>query len=150
MQNEGEAIERPVVGLGVVLFKAGSVLLVRRGKAPNAGAWSLPGGRQELGETAADGARRELLEETGCTAGALVLAANVDSIHRDEAGRILFHYTILDFVGRWVSGEPVAGDDVTDALWAPLDGLEPYALWTEAHRVIAAAQRVLASLPPVG
>ncbi len=131
------------MGLGVALFKAASVLLVRRGKAPNAGSWSLPGGRQELGETAVDGARRELLEETGVTAGPLILAANVDSIHRDAAGAILFHYTILDFAGQWLAGEPVAGDDVTDAVWAPLDTLAPYELWSEAHRVITAAQTVL-------
>lgn len=147
MQNIIGDGPRPLVGLGVVLFKTASVLLIRRGKAPNAGSWSLPGGRQELGETAVDGARRELLEETGVTAGTLILAANLDSIHRDPDGVILFHYTILDFAGHWVAGEPVAGDDVTDALWAPLDALEPYALWSEAHRVIAAGLRVLDYVP---
>ena len=136
---------RPLVGLGVVLLRPGAVLLVRRGKAPNAGAWSIPGGAQELGETAEDGARRELLEESGLHAGRLLLAANVDSITRDGAGRVQYHYTILDFAAEWTGGEPQAGGDVTDATWAPLDGLEPFALWSEAHRVIACAQRVLGS-----
>ncbi len=73
----------------------------------------------------------------------MLLAANVDSIHRDEAGAIRFHYTILDFAAPWIGGDPVAGGDVSDALFAPLDRLEPYALWDEAHRVIAIARRLL-------
>lgn len=137
--------QRPLVGIGVVLLKRDAVLLVRRAKAPNAGSWSLPGGAQELGETAEAAARRELMEETGLAAGPMQLAANVDSIHHDAAGRVQFHYTILDFAAAWVGGEPVAGDDVSAAVFAPLDGLEPYALWDEAHRVIAIARRLLSS-----
>ena len=134
---------RPLVGIGVVLLRPGAVLLVRRGKAPNAGAWSIPGGAQKLGETAEDGARRELLEESGLHAGPLHLAAHVDSITRDPAGAVQFHYTILDFAARWTGGEPQAGGDVTDAVFAPLDGLDGYNLWREAHRVIALSRRLL-------
>ena len=139
---------RPIVGIGVVVLRpvlvgVGEVLLVRRGKAPNIGMWSLPGGAQEVGETAEDAARRELLEETGVTVGALHLAANVDSITRDPDGRVRYHYTILDFAARWEAGEASGGSDAAEALWAPLDGLEPFRLWTEAHRVIAIARRLL-------
>ena len=134
---------RPLVGLGVVLLRPGAVLLVRRGKAPNAGAWSIPGGAQKLGETAEDGARRELLEESGLHAGPLHLVAHVDSITKDPAGAVQFHYTILDFAARWTGGEPQAGGDVTDAVFAPLDGLAGYSLWREAHRVIALSRRLL-------
>lgn len=134
---------RPIVGIGVVMLKPDAVLLVRRAKPPSAGSWSLPGGAQELGETAEAAARRELLEETGLEAGPMVLAANVDSIHRDPAGRIQFHYTILDFATGWLSGEPVAGGDVSDARFAPLEALAEYGLWDEAHRVIAIARRLL-------
>ena len=134
---------RPLVGLGVVLLRPDAVLLVRRGKAPNRGAWSIPGGAQELGETAEDGARRELLEETGLHAERLLLAANVDSITYDDDGRVQYHYTILDFAAEWIDGEPKTGGDVTDAAWAPLNGLEPFKLWSEAHRVIACAKKVL-------
>lgn len=140
----------PWVGIGVVMLKPGqpgAVLLVRRSKPPNAGAWSLPGGAQDLGETAEDAARRELKEETGLDAGPMLLAANVDSIHRDPAGRVQFHYTIIDFAAAWTGGEPKAGDDVTEALFAPLDALQPYSLWSEAHRVIAVARRLLAETP---
>lgn len=136
---------RPLVCIGVVLLKPGAVLLVRRAKPPSAGTWSLPGGAQELGETAEAAARRELLEETGLHAGPMQLAANVDSIHRDAAGRVQYHYTILDFAAPWIGGEPVAATDVSDAVFAPLDALDRYGLWSEAHRVIAAARRLLNS-----
>jgi 8-oxo-dGTP diphosphatase len=138
--NDREYPARPIVGIGIVVLKGDSVLLVRRGKPPNVGSWTLPGGAQELGETADQAARRELLEETGLEIGPLHLAAAVDSIRRDDAGRIQYHYTIIDFAGAWRNGEPKAGSDVTEAIWVPLDRLHDYRLWSEAHRVIAIAK----------
>jgi ADP-ribose pyrophosphatase YjhB (NUDIX family) len=135
---------RPFVGIGVVVLRPGEVLLVRRGKPPNIGSWSLPGGAQEIGERAEEAARRELLEETALVVDEFHLAANVDSITRDPDGRVRYHYTIIDFAARWVAGEPTAGGDVSEARWADLDQLGPYALWSEAHRVIGIARRLLA------
>ena len=126
------------------MLKPDAVLLVRRGRPPALGSWSLPGGGQELGETAEAAARRELLEETGLTVGGLLLAATVDSIHHDPSGRVQFHYTIVDFAARWTGGEPIADGDVTDATWARFDDLARYDLWSEAHRVIAIARELLA------
>ncbi len=134
---------RPIVGIGVVVLRNDSVLLVRRGKPPNVGSWTLPGGAQEIGETAEAAARRELLEETGIEVGDLHFAAVVDSIRRDADQRVQYHYTIIDFCARWAAGEPMAGTDVTEAVWAPLDVLEPFDLWSEAHRVIAVSRRLL-------
>jgi mutator protein MutT len=131
---------RPIVGIGIIVFKSDQVLLIRRAKPPNVGSWSLPGGAQELGETAEQAARRELEEETGISVGPLRLAAVVDNIRPDPTGRIQFHYTIIDFAARWLAGDPRAGSDVGEALWARLDALEPFALWHEAHRVIALAR----------
>ena len=135
--------EAPRVGIGVVLKRGAEVLLVRRGRAPALGAWSLPGGAQELGETAEDAARRELFEETGLRVAALRLVGNVDSIHRDKAGRVQFHYTILDFVGDYLGGEAVAGDDVSAVAWAAAEEFDRYDLWEEARRIIR-----LACAPP--
>jgi len=136
-----------LVGIGVILLRPGpagpEVVLIRRGRPPAQDAWSLPGGAQRLGETAEQAARRELLEETGLEAGPLRLAAHVDSIHHDAAGRIEYHYTILDFCGLWLSGEPVAGGDAADVRWAVESDLLMLQLWPEAIRVIAVSRQKL-------
>ena len=145
--TDREFPSRPIVGIGIVVIKhdprGDQVLLCQRGKPPNLGSWTLPGGAQEVGETCEDAARRELFEECGLLVGPLHFCAYVDTIRRDADGRVRFHYTILDFAARWESGEPIAGSDVTAAIWAPLDTLEPYELWSEAHRVIAVARRLV-------
>ncbi len=142
-ETDREYPQRPLVGIGVAVLRPGAALLVRRGRAPNLGAWSLPGGAQKLGETAEAAARRELHEETGLEVGDLLLAAHVDSIHHDAFGRVQFHYTILDFAAAWIGGEPRAGGDVTAAVWAETDSFDRYDLWSEARRVIAVARRLL-------
>ena len=134
---------RPIVGIGIAVLRPGAVLLARRGRPPNLGAWSLPGGAQELGETAEAAARRELAEETGLSVGDLLLAANVDSIHRDPDGRVRYHYTIIDFCARWDGGAAAPGGDITDLAWAPFDAFDDFDLWHEARRVIGIARALL-------
>lgn len=141
--SDREYPARPIVGIGIVVIKGDQVLLCRRGKPPNVGSWTLPGGAQDLGETCEAAARRELMEETGLSVGELHFCAHVDTIRRDPDGRVRFHYTILDFAGRWIGGEPVAGSDVSEVQWAPLDALQPYDLWSEAHRIIGIARRLV-------
>lgn len=134
---------RPIVGIGVVVLKPDAVLLIQRGKPPNMGAWSLPGGAQELGETMQMAARRELEEETGMLVGDLKLAACFDSIRPDDAGRIHYHYTIIDFAALWLDGEPRPGGDVTLARFVTFDGLAKYSLTDAAHEVIGTARQLL-------
>ncbi len=119
---------RPLVGIGCVVFRAGSVLLIRRARAPALGAWSLPGGAQKLGETAAEAACREVREETGVTIGQPHLVGVIDSIHRDATGRIRYHYTIIDYTAPWRSGEPRPGGDVDQARFVPCADLAAYSL----------------------
>ncbi len=138
--NRREYPDRPWVGIGVVALRGEEVLLIRRGRPPRQGEWSLPGGGQRLGEPAELCARRELLEETGIEVGPLSLLAVVDAITPGEAGRgPRFHYTIIDFQARWLSGEARPGGDVTEVAWVPVAALDPYGLWPEARRVIALA-----------
>ncbi|MDJ0684423.1 MAG: NUDIX hydrolase [Alphaproteobacteria bacterium] len=133
---------RPMAGVGVVVFKEDAVLLIRRGKPPNRGAISLPGGAQELGETVRETAVREVLEETGVTAQITDLVDAVDAIRKDAEGRILYHYTLIDFAADWVSGEPTPGSDADEAFWRPLDRLDELMLWAETKRVIRLADAI--------
>ena len=144
MSDDPDVPGRPLIGVGVVLFRGDLVLLVRRARPPLLGAWSFPGGRQELGETVEAAGRRELHEETGMTAGPLVLAGYADAIHRDPAGRIGFHYTILDLAGIAVGpGEPVATGDVSEARFVSIGGLGEWGV-DDAHRgMVAVAVRRL-------
>lgn len=134
----------PIVGVGVVVLKDGQVLLIRRGKPPRLGEWSLPGGKQELGETLHDTARREVLEETGIDCMIVSLLDAIDMIARDGDGAIERHFTLIDYVADWVSGEPVAGDDAMEAAWVPLHEIDRLGLWSETLRVIRLAEAMTA------
>ena len=144
------AVTRPVVGVGVVVLRGDNVLLIRRGRAPRLGDWSIPGGKQELGEGVREAALREVLEETGCGIRLIGLIDVVDGIRRDGDGRVVSHYTLVDFAAEWVRGEPVAGDDAAEARWVPLDGLGPYRLWRETTRIISEAVALRAGESLVG
>jgi ADP-ribose pyrophosphatase YjhB (NUDIX family) len=135
--------DRPWVGIGCIVFRGDHVLLVRRGKPPRIGTWSIPGGAQHLGETAEQAARRELFEEAGVEVGPLALATVVDAISHDDEGRTLYHYTIIDFAGVWVSGEACAGDDVSEVAWVRPEELDSYTLTPAAQLAISAARDAL-------
>lgn len=125
----------PVPAVGVVCLRGDSVLLIRRGTPPRQGEWSLPGGRIEPGERAVEAALRELREETGVEAAITGLIDVVDGLF-PEAGR---HYVLIDYAARWVSGEPVAGDDALEARFVTLDEVESLIEWSETRRIIRLA-----------
>lgn len=108
---------QPVLGVSLLLRHNGCILLVRRGRAPLAGLWSLPGGRVEFGETLAAAAARELAEETGVTAGNLRFLDFAEVIDPSGAG---IHYVLLVFAGEYRSGSPLGGDDAAEARWVDL------------------------------
>lgn len=130
----------PMVGVGVVCLRGDDVLLVRRGRPPQEGTWSLPGGRQKLGETVRAAALRELTEETGVRAELGVLLDVVDRITPDDNDRIAYHFTLVDFVAIWRSGTPRAGGDAAAARWFAPAALDTLDLWTETRRVIDLAR----------
>jgi 8-oxo-dGTP diphosphatase len=129
------ALPSPVPAVGIVCLRGDQVLLIRRGTPPRQGEWSLPGGRIEPGERAVDAALRELREETGVEAEITGLIDVVDGLF-PEAGR---HYVLIDYAARWISGDPVAGDDATEARFVPLTQVETLVSWSETHRIIALA-----------
>lgn len=133
----------PMIGVGVVVWKGDQVLMIRRGKPPRLGEWSLPGGLQEVGETVAAAGAREVMEETGVSIGPAMLVDVVDAIYPDEQGRIRSHYTLIDLTARWLAGEPVAGDDAMAAEWKSPAEVEALALWPETKRIILRARELV-------
>ncbi len=125
---------RPIPAVGIICFKGAEVLLIKRGKPPRQGEWSLPGGRVEPGEPVRAAALRELKEETGVEAELLGLVEVVDGLFPDR------HYVLIDFAARWVSGEPQAGDDAMDARFFNPSEIQNLGLWDETLRVIEAAR----------
>jgi ADP-ribose pyrophosphatase YjhB (NUDIX family) len=109
--------DRPIVGVLAVVLRGDRVLVVRRSNPPMPGRWGFPGGVLELGETVAQGAMRELLEETGVQAQAADPLTVIDSIDRDDEGRVRFHYTLVAVIGIWQSGEGSPGDDADEVAW---------------------------------
>lgn len=118
--------EAPRVAVGAVVFHKDKVLLVLRNKPPAEGMWAIPGGSVELGETLQAAAEREVLEETGLRVQAGRIIHTFDVIQRDEAGRIEYHYVIIDLLAEAI--DPVQSlrpaDDVRDAAWFTLAELE--------------------------
>lgn len=138
---------RPYLGVSVAVFKAGRVLLARRTKPPFAGAFSLPGGLVEVGETLEAAALREVFEELQINARIVAFNQFVESIDRDSVGKIRHHYVIASFAGEWIAGEAKPGPEAGEAIWvepACLTGLDctPHIV-----AVVEAAQGALRARP---
>ena len=114
--RSGNVLAAPMLGAIAVTIHKGRVLLVQRGKMPDAGLWGFPGGHVELGETALEAAVRELREETGVIAEPLRYLTNIDVI-QGQPGAVRVHYLLAAVLCRYVSGDPVAADDAMDARW---------------------------------
>lgn len=127
---------RPVPAAGVVCIRGGDVLLIRRGQPPRLGEWSLPGGRVEWGESAQACALRELREETGVEAELLGLLDVVDGRFEGAGGEPERHYILIDYAARWLSGDPVAGDDASEARFFAAEDAIAMVDWSETRRVI--------------
>jgi len=140
----------PIAAAGIVCLRGDDVLLVRRGTPPLQGQWSLPGGRIEWGERAADAALRELKEETGCDARLIGLIDVVDGLMSSRAapasGAPWAHYVLIDYAAVWTSGEPEASDDACEAGFFAPEDIAPLGLWSETLRIIDAA-RAMAKAP---
>jgi 8-oxo-dGTP diphosphatase len=141
-----EARKAPIAAVGVVCLRGDDVLLIRRGTPPLEDSWSLPGGRIEWGERAADAGLRELNEETGCSAEIVGLIDVVDGLlsRRGAADEPPWgHYVLIDYAARWTGGEPTAGDDAREARFFSIQEIAGLGLWSETVRIIEAARAMI-------
>ncbi len=113
-------LSKPIVGVGAIIIENGKLLLVKRGKEPNKGFWSFPGGVVEFRETLEDALKREVKEETNLEIEVKDVACVLEKIVRSENGKD-FHYIIIDFFAKVVDGEPTAGSDAEDVRWFDID-----------------------------
>ena len=147
MESSRKYPERPIPGVGVVVLREvggrTEVLLIRRRSEPMAGGWSLPGGAIELGESVRDACVRESLEETGMSVEPLAEIETVDIIQRDDAGRVQYHYLVVDVLCRVVSGELVSGSDASEAAWADVQQVLEFGDFALTPRACTVIRRAL-------
>ena len=109
--------DRPFLAVSAAIVRAGQILVVRRARSPAEGLFSLPGGVVESGETLAQALIREVREETSLAIEPVALAGFRETITRDRDGRVERHFVILPFAARWLSGEVVLNEELSEARW---------------------------------
>jgi len=135
----------PLLSVSASVFRDGKVLLARRARPPLDGLWSLPGGLVEAGETMADAAAREVLEETGVSADIGGVADVIEVILTDDDGSVRRHYVILSFAARWIAGDGEPNDEVSELAWVDPSALSSFELTEGTDAVIAKAARLAAA-----
>lgn len=125
-----------MVGVGAVVVRDGRALVVKRAHEPRKGEWSLPGGLLELGESLHDAVRREIKEETGLDIDVGPIVETFDRVHRDDLGRIRYHFVIVDFVCWANGGEAVPGSDAEAVAWVTAGEIDDYGVNAHAKAVI--------------
>src|SRR5271157_1421443 len=128
--------DNPLVGVGAVVIEENRVLLIRRGTPPLLGEWSLPGGVLECGETLREAVKREAREETGLLVETAEMLGVYERVIRDDAGRVRYHYVLLDFLCRPAGGDLKAGSDAADVRWFTRDELPALNLAYDANDVV--------------
>lgn len=136
--------ERIGVGVGAVVFRGDDVLLIRRGKPPFQGRWSIPGGRVHYGETVKQAVVREVREETGVEIEIVGLLDVFDGLPATGGPAqandgFTRHMVMIDYICRWRGGEPVAGDDATAAQFTPLAAALDKLSWDVTRQAVARA-----------
>ena len=127
---------RPILSAGAVVFRGDEVLLIRRGRPPFRGHWSIPGGKVDHGEPLEAGVLREVLEETGVRARVLGL---IDLFEALPGGPDEPHFVMADYACEHVSGEPVAGDDAMDAEYVPVPEALARLSWDKTRLAVQGA-----------
>ncbi|HEX3702497.1 MAG TPA: NUDIX hydrolase [Vicinamibacterales bacterium] len=131
--------DRPIVAVGAVILDGERVLLIQRGREPMKGAWSLPGGAVEVGETLDAALAREVLEETGLSVEVGPVVEVLDRVQFDADGRVEYHYVIIDYLCRVFAGSAASGSDARDVRWVRVDDLGELRVTAKAIAVIQKA-----------
>jgi 8-oxo-dGTP diphosphatase len=118
----------PLLGVGALIFRRDSILLVERGRDPLKGYWSLPGGLVETGERLAAAVAREIFEETGLRIKPLEIFEIFERLIPDAAGKTEYHYVLVDYLCKVVGGELRAADDVSNVQWVRHAALQNFRL----------------------
>ena len=137
--------DRPLLGVGAVIVKNDQVLVVRRANPPLQGQWSIPGGLVDTGETIKEAVIREIREETSLNIEPVELVEVFERILRDADSRVQYHFVVIDYLCRLVSGEAQAGTDVSEIRWARLDELQMLGVTPETRNVIQKAVNIARS-----
>jgi 8-oxo-dGTP diphosphatase len=131
--------DRPIVSVGAVVIDGDRVMLVKRGREPLKGQWSLPGGVVEAGEDLHAAVAREVREETGLEVDVGPVVAVLDRISRDADGRVEYHYVIIDYACRAVGGSLACASDADDARWVARSDVDDYGVTTAVAAAIGQA-----------
>ena len=141
--SKSEAIK---VGVGAVVFRGEEVLLIKRGKAPFKGAWSIPGGGLDYGESVKDAVLREVMEETSLEVEILALLDVFDGLPDTHPREFSNHIVMIDYVCEWRAGDPVAGDDAVEAEFVSLKTAQERLSWDKTREALARAREIYEAL----
>ncbi len=131
--------ERPFLAVSAAIVRDGKVLVVRRARPPAHGLYTLPGGVVEAGETLEEAVTREVREETSLGIEPRALAGYRETIVRDPHDRVQRHFVILCFAARWLAGEPVLNEELSEALWIEPAGIASLQTTPGLADIVAAA-----------
>ena len=131
--------DRPLLGVGAIIVQNERILLARRANPPLQDEWSIPGGLVETGETIQEALVREAREETGLEIEPVKLVEVFERILRDKEARVQYHFVLINYLCRVVSGEAQASSDVSDVVWVAAHKLESYSVAEETCRVVRRA-----------
>jgi len=142
--------EAPLVAVAALVLRGNELLLVRRASEPGRGKWSIPGGAVNLGERLREAVVREVHEETGLVVEVLDLLDVVEVIKRDEEGRVKYHYVIIDYLARPLSGQVRAASDALEARWVRLEDVPKLDITNTLRRLLERHWEKLVSLAELG